>query len=596
MGDTTGASSYKVRDQIQTNSGYYSPSTYATGLSFFHTFTPYGDPAGLSFIPLSTVPYRFSELQGTGKIFVVGIIAPTSNVTGRLLDRSASVANKLGTSGETATIEGGGAGTVATYGSTPSAVSATAASATTSPGQKGPLGDGFWERYVEMCNRLGVDPKALSPIMTIESGFNPAAKNPQGNASGLTQFMPSTAKGLGMTSEEFSQYTSLTGVEQLYWVEKYFKRGGCRGNSSLTLYKKNFGSYNNPDGSWYSTRANAAAWNAKNGGPENLSNWKSIDFQEKAVRQNAFGKGKEAIFSSDIQVYIDRYAGAYSAPIDAAMATVGTSKGTPLEKPGTQPPPVETTGEWSSTGSADAQDAKKATEKQAGLDLSQTDLNKSLMAAQLSASAELMAGLEKMRNIPPLRLLVNPASFKVSSEKIVSDGNWTRVGPIVEHWGEGQDKIDGSGKIAAFYAGDFLDMNQPGLTRSARNYSMSYQNLLSLWLLYRNNAGLWIADRDKEMQFNSLSILGSIYIYYDNTIYIGSFDNFSIEESETEPFTLEYSFSFVVRAWFLLDSTDDPRKLSSPMRSSQSTVYTTTQPTNPTWDTVASSAISRIVY
>lgn len=596
MGNTTGANSFKVRDQIQANSDYYPPSRYAS-LSFFHTFTPYADPAGLSFIPLSTVPYRFSELQGTGNIFVVGIVAPTSNVTGRLLDRSASVAAKLGTSGEVAEISGGAGGTVATYGSTSGSGSASAtAAADASSGKKGPLGDGFWDRYVEMCNRLGVDPKALAPIMTIESGFNPAAKNPRGGASGLNQIMPDVAKGLGMSPEEFAQYTSLTGVEQLYWVEKYFRRSNCRGNSSATLYKKNFGSSNNPDGSWYATKAHASAWNAANGkDPNNLSNWRNINFQEKAVRQNVFGKGKEAIFASDIQIYLDKYAGAYSAPIDAAISRVGDGKGSPLERPGVQQPAVETTGDWGTTGSTDAQSSKKEFDKKAGLNLSQTDISKRLMASQLAAAAELMAGLEVMRNMPPLRMLVNPASFKVASEKIVSDGNWTRVGPIVEHWGGNQEKIDGSGKIAAFYAGDFLNMNQPGLTRSARNYSMSFQNFLSLWMLYRNNAGLWIADRDNEMQINSLSIVGSIFIYYDNTIYIGSFDNFTIEESDTEPFTLEYSFSFIARAWFLLDSVSDPRNLKSPIKKYPGS-FVTPPPASQTLDMTASNALSRFVY
>jgi hypothetical protein len=168
-----------------------------------------------------------------------------------------------------------------------------------------------------------------------------------------------------------------------------------------------------------------------------------------------------------------------------------------------------------------------------------------------------------MRTTPPLRLLVNPSSFKISSEKVVSDGNFTREGPIIEHWGEQQDKMSISGKIAAFFAIDTQpsdDLNNlgggPGLTRVARQYSASYQNFLSLYLLYRNNGGLFVntlADTLKNNLLSRLSLIGSIYIYYDNTLYIGSFDSFNITEADTTPYSLEYSIEFTVRATFLLD-------------------------------------------
>jgi len=195
-----------------------------------------------------------------------------------------------------------------------------------------------------------------------------------------------------------------------------------------------------------------------------------------------------------------------------------------------------------------------------------------------------------MKNTPPLRMLVNPQSFKVSSEKIVSDGNRSRSQFIIEHWGEQQDKIEASGKVAGFYAADMVG-NQgihnnagsggsatapypetvgtyPGLTRNARQFSFAWQNFLSLFLLYRSNGGLYLTDfyeaahqKDTTKAFTDtiLSVVGSIYIYYDNILYIGSFDTFTITEADTAPFTIEYSFSFTVRAAFLLDSVEDPR-------------------------------------
>jgi hypothetical protein len=150
--------------------------------------------------------------------------------------------------------------------------------------------------------------------------------------------------------------------------------------------------------------------------------------------------------------------------------------------------------------------------------------------------------------------------FSVSCEKIVSDGNRSREGYIIEHWGDGQDTIEGSGKVSGFYSVDVNDSRGPGLARVTRNWSASYQNFLSLWLLYRNNGGLWLPEgfaSDKQRASNYLAAMGSIYIYYDGVLYIGSFDSFDLTEADDNPHSLEYSFSFTVRAWFLLDRQDE---------------------------------------
>jgi hypothetical protein len=57
----------------------------------------------------------------------------------------------------------------------------------------------------------------------------------------------------------------------------------------------------------------------------------------------------------------------------------------------------------------------------------------------------------------------------------------------------------------------------------------------------------------------NLSVVGSVYLYFDEILYIGSFDNLSLTESDSAPHTLDYSFSFTVRAWYLLDHLDDPQ-------------------------------------
>jgi hypothetical protein len=221
-------------------------------------------------------------------------------------------------------------------------------------------------------------------------------------------------------------------------------------------------------------------------------------------------------------------------------------------------------GAWQGKGSANASASRKEESKIVDKDLNKSELGRKYQDAQRAEAAMTAKALDRMRTTPPLRLLVNPTSFKISSEKVVSDGNFTRNGPIIEHWGEQQDKMSISGKIAAFFAIDTQPSANaenlgggPGLTRVARQYSASYQNFLSLYLLYRNNGGLYVntlADRMETNLLSRLSLVGSIYIYYDNTLYIGSFDSFNVTESDSTPYSLEYNIEFTVRSTFILDS------------------------------------------
>ena len=74
-----------------------------------------------------------------------------------------------------------------------------------------------------MAVRLGIDAAWLMAIMAFETGgsFDPAQKNMAGSgATGLIQFMPATARGLGTSTDALAQ---MTPVQQLGYVEKYFQ-------------------------------------------------------------------------------------------------------------------------------------------------------------------------------------------------------------------------------------------------------------------------------------------------------------------------------------------------------------------------------------
>jgi peptidoglycan hydrolase-like protein with peptidoglycan-binding domain len=82
------------------------------------------------------------------------------------------------------------------------------------------VSDAFKEKVVKIAADLGTDPNFLMAIMSFETGqtFSPKKKNPASGATGLIQFMPTTAKALGTSIQKLVQ---MTAEEQLDVVAKY---------------------------------------------------------------------------------------------------------------------------------------------------------------------------------------------------------------------------------------------------------------------------------------------------------------------------------------------------------------------------------------
>lgn len=80
----------------------------------------------------------------------------------------------------------------------------------------------FAAKVVEISQRLGIDPSFLMAIMAFETGetFSPSETNPDSGATGLIQFLPSTAIDLGTTVDALRE---MTAEQQLDYVERYFQ-------------------------------------------------------------------------------------------------------------------------------------------------------------------------------------------------------------------------------------------------------------------------------------------------------------------------------------------------------------------------------------
>ncbi|MEZ0610442.1 phage tail tip lysozyme [Fibrella sp. WM1] len=85
----------------------------------------------------------------------------------------------------------------------------------------------------EICTALAIDPDWLMATMWVESGLKPTAYNQNGGASGLIQFMPSTARRLGTTT---AAIRAMTATAQLDYVLKYLASWKGKMRSAFDVY------------------------------------------------------------------------------------------------------------------------------------------------------------------------------------------------------------------------------------------------------------------------------------------------------------------------------------------------------------------------
>ena len=78
----------------------------------------------------------------------------------------------------------------------------------------------FTEKVASICSQLNIKPEWLMFVMWFESKLNPQAVNPISGATGLIQFMPSTARGLGTTTDVLKR---MSNVQQLDYVLAYLR-------------------------------------------------------------------------------------------------------------------------------------------------------------------------------------------------------------------------------------------------------------------------------------------------------------------------------------------------------------------------------------
>ncbi len=81
--------------------------------------------------------------------------------------------------------------------------------------------DWFRWRLVGIGAELKIDPDYIATIISLESGFDPAATNADTEATGLIQFIPETAERLGTNVDALRR---MTAEAQLQYVKTFYSR------------------------------------------------------------------------------------------------------------------------------------------------------------------------------------------------------------------------------------------------------------------------------------------------------------------------------------------------------------------------------------
>lgn len=158
----------------------------------------------------------------------------------------------------------------------------------------------------------------------------------------------------------------------------------------------------------------------------------------------------------------------------------------------------------------------------------------------------------RVAKIPPLVLLVNPERLVTSYEQS-SDLAVGRRSHIVSNWLEKPIELTAEGSTLGFYsfAPNGSD-ESAGITNAYRVNSLSYGNLMSLLAMYLDNANMTLQGATDHSVVDIPVAIFNIYLYYDNTYYLGSFDTFGISESADKPHSLRYNFTFHARYCYKL--------------------------------------------
>ena len=389
----------------------------------------------------------------------------------------------------------------------------------------------FYQQLSKVAASIGASPADMLADVLDESGTNPKAQslaksNGQPVAVGLIQFTQASAVGLGTTQQAL---LGMSDTQQLPFVQKYYQNANYGGTypSTGSLYLATFA----PGYLKFGNNPNAVIFTKANGG-ENYSQNSGLDHGN---------KGYISVGDMTIQMDAIKQTPAYQQLLTALNSATNTAYQYPDPTiPNPSSNPVATTSIMTNSNVTDA-DFQDPLAQQLGRNIVVSDKRAETVRNQTNY---LRDQISLIQSIPALIMLVNPSEFTRNYEQ-TTDPVKTRSGYAINMWLEKPVSISAKGVTAGQYA--FRSDGSGGLSSLNRIQSVSYQNLMSLVSIFKNNGNIFTDTSFGDGNAGIPLISMSVYIYYDNHIYIGSFDDFSITDDGNKPFNLSYSWKFTVR-------------------------------------------------
>ena len=169
-------------------------------------------------------------------------------------------------------------------------------------------------------------------------------------------------------------------------------------------------------------------------------------------------------------------------------------------------------------------------------------------------AADIGLQLRTILTVPPLTMLINPASLTINYNKLQNFSSRTRYGYVFQTWGEDNPQMSFSGSTGTFIAGA-VDTANPygaqvtGMTKSpsgaqyaSKRNSAAWQNLLSLFQFYKNNGYIYDTLGKSEAHL----MIGALAIDWDQWTYVGHMDAFTITYDEGTQNNATFDIQFVV--------------------------------------------------
>jgi hypothetical protein len=208
--------------------------------------------------------------------------------------------------------------------------------------------------------------------------------------------------------------------------------------------------------------------------------------------------------------------------------------------------------------------------------------------SDLIQALDVVVQLNRILATPSLTLLVNPEQLQITHSKRQAYTDRSRFNYVFQSWGEEQVRLSVSGRSAGFVVGSrgsgdstrSTTLGASGYQYASKWDSAAWQNLMSLFTIYRNNG--YFYDTSGRPKSEAHLFVGSVEITYDQWVYVGNFDNFNYSyEEEKQHGVVQFSFDFTASQVFDRNQREAVRPFPTPPTPSPSEAPDTDDPLIP---------------